>query len=39
MSYLGFRNINEMRGGMWTGTIQAVLNSANNTYEGFAHGK
>ena len=39
MSYLGFRNINEMRGGIWTGSIQAVINSANNIYEGFAHGK
>ena len=39
MSYLGFRNINEMRGGIWTGSIQAIINSANNIYEGFAHGK
>jgi IMP dehydrogenase len=39
MSYLGFRSIDEMRGGLWTNKIQAVLNSANNIYEGFAHGK
>ena len=39
MSYLGFRSIDKMRGGLWTNKIQAVLNSANNIYEGFAHGK
>jgi len=39
MSYLGFRSIDEMRGGLWTNKIQAILNSANNIYEGFAHGK
>ena len=39
MSYLGFRSIDEMRGGLWTSKIQAILNSANNIYEGFAHGK
>jgi len=39
MSYLGFRSIDQMRGGLWTNKIQAVLNSANNIYEGFAHGK
>lgn len=39
MSYLGFRSIDEMRGGIWNGKIHAILNSANNIYEGFAHGK
>jgi len=39
MSYLGFRSIDEMRGGLWTGEIQAVRNSPNSMYEGFAHGK
>ena len=39
MSYLGFRSIDEMRGGLWTNKIQAVRNSPNSMYEGFAHGK
>ena len=39
MSYLGFRNIQDMRGGLWNNTIQAVRNSPNSMYEGFAHGK
>lgn len=39
MSYLGFSSIEEMRGGLWTGKIKAVRVSANNLYEGFAHGK
>jgi hypothetical protein len=39
MSYLGFRNIEDMRGGLWNNTIQAVRNSPNSMYEGFAHGK
>lgn len=39
MSYLGFRSIEEMRGGLWTNKIQAVRNSPNSMYEGFAHGK
>jgi IMP dehydrogenase len=39
MSYLGFRSIEDMRGGLWTNKIKAVLNSPNNLYEGFAHGK
>jgi IMP dehydrogenase/GMP reductase len=39
MSYLGFRSIDEMRGGLWTGEIQAVRNTPNSMYEGFAHGK
>jgi IMP dehydrogenase len=39
MSYLGFRTIEEMRGGLWTGKIIAVRTTANNMYEGFAHGK
>jgi len=39
MSYLGFRSIEEMRGGLWTGKIIAVRTTANNMYESFAHGK
>jgi IMP dehydrogenase len=39
MSYLGFSSIEEMRGGLWTDKIKAVRVSANNMYEGFAHGK
>jgi len=39
MSYLGFRSIEEMRGGIWTNKIKAVKVTANNLYEGFAHGK
>jgi IMP dehydrogenase len=39
MSYLGFSNIEQMRGGLWTDKIKAVRVSANNLYEGFAHGK
>jgi IMP dehydrogenase/GMP reductase len=39
MSYLGFTSIEEMRGGLWSGKIKAVKNTANNLYEGFAHGK
>jgi IMP dehydrogenase len=39
MSYLGFRSIEEMRGGIWTGKIKIVRVSANSMYESFAHGK
>jgi MinD-like ATPase involved in chromosome partitioning or flagellar assembly len=39
MSYLGFKDIENMRGGIWSGTITAVRTTANNIYEGFAHGK
>ena len=39
MSYLGFRSLKEMRGGLWTNKIQAVRTTSNNMYEGFAHGK
>lgn len=39
MSYLGFRNIKDMRGGLWLNKIQAIKNSSNSMYEGFAHGK
>jgi IMP dehydrogenase len=39
MSYLGFSSIEEMRGGLWTDKIKAVRVTANNMYEGFAHGK
>jgi hypothetical protein len=36
---LGFRTIEEMRGGLWTNKIIAVKTTANNMYESFAHGK
>jgi IMP dehydrogenase/GMP reductase len=39
MSYLGFRSIESMRGGLWTDLIKAVRVTANSQYEGFAHGK
>lgn len=39
MSYLGFYSIEDMRGGLWNEKIKAVRVSANNMYEGFAHGK
>jgi IMP dehydrogenase len=39
MSYLGFRSLQEMRGGLWLNKIKAVKVSPNNMYEGFAHGK
>lgn len=39
MSYLGFRTIEEMRGGIWTDKIKIVKVSANSMYESFAHGK
>ena len=39
MSYLGFRSIEEMRGGIWTNKIKIVRISANSMYESFAHGK
>lgn len=39
MSYLGFRSLQEMRGGLWFNKIKAVKVSPNNMYEGFAHGK
>jgi len=39
MSYLGFRDIETMRGGLWNNKIKAVRNTANSMYEGFAHGK
>jgi len=39
MSYLGFRKIEEIRGGLWDGRVKAVRVSANNMYESFAHGK
>jgi IMP dehydrogenase/GMP reductase len=39
MSYLGFSSIEEMRGGLWTDRIKAIKVTANNMYEGFAHGK
>ena len=39
MSYLGIRNMQELRGGLWTDKVQAVLVSANSMYESFAHGK
>ena len=39
MSYLGFRKLEDMRGGLWTDKIIAVRTTSNNMYEGFAHGK
>jgi IMP dehydrogenase len=39
MSYLGFRNIQEMRGGLWTDKIRAIRVTPNSLYEGFSHGK
>jgi IMP dehydrogenase len=39
MSYLGFRTIQEMRGGLWTDKIRAVRVTSNSLYEGFSHGK
>ena len=39
MSYLGFKSIDEMRGGLWSGDIKAVRVTANNMYESFSHGK
>ena len=39
MSYLGFRTMEELRGGIWNNKIKLVLVSANNMYESFAHGK
>lgn len=39
MSYLGFRNIEDMRGGIWNGKIKILKTTSNNMYESFAHGK
>lgn len=39
MSYLGFRSIEDMRGGIWNSKIRIVKTSANSMYESFAHGK
>ena len=39
MSYLGFRSLENMRGGLWTNKIIAVRTTVNSMYEGFAHGK
>jgi IMP dehydrogenase len=39
MSYLGFRKMEDMRGGLWTNKIIAVRSTINNMYEGFSHGK
>jgi IMP dehydrogenase len=39
MSYLGFRKLEDMRGGLWTNKIIAVRTTSNNMYEGFSHGK
>lgn len=39
MSYLGFRSIEEMRGGIWTNKIKIIKVSGNSMYESFAHGK
>jgi len=39
MSYLGFRSMEDMRGGLWTDKIKAIKVTSNSLYEGFAHGK
>lgn len=39
LSYLGMKSLNEMRGGLWNNTIQAVKITGNSLYEGGAHGK
>lgn len=39
MSYLGIRTIEELRGGLWTNKVKAVIVSPNSMYESFAHGK
>jgi len=39
MSYLGFRSVEDMRGGIWTNKIKIVKVSSNSMYESFAHGK
>jgi IMP dehydrogenase len=39
MSYLGFTSLEQMRGGLWNGTVKAVKVTDNSLYEGFAHGK
>jgi IMP dehydrogenase/GMP reductase len=39
MSYLGFRKLQDMRGGLWTDRIRAVRVTSNTMYEGVAHGK
>ena len=39
MSYLGFRSINDMRGGLWLNKIKAIKVTANSMYEGDSHGK
>jgi IMP dehydrogenase len=39
MSYLGFRKLQDMRGGLWTDQVKAVLVTSNSMYEGVAHGK
>ena len=39
MSYLGFRTIEEMRGGIWENKIKVISPTANSMYEAFAHGK
>jgi hypothetical protein len=39
MSYLGFRSLQDMRGGLWLDTIKAVQVTSNAMYEGVAHGK
>ncbi|MDO8610968.1 MAG: guanosine monophosphate reductase [bacterium] len=39
MSYLGMSDLDEMKGGLWTGKIRAVRTTANSMYERGAHGK
>lgn len=39
MSYLGFKTLDEMKGGLWNGKIKAMRTTANSMYERGAHGK
>ena len=39
MSYLGFRKLQDIRGGLWTNKVKAIIVTSNSMYEGVAHGK
>jgi IMP dehydrogenase/GMP reductase len=39
MSYLGFKSLEKMRGGIWEDRIRIVKVTSNNMYESFSHGK
>ena len=39
MSYLNFKNLEEMKGALWTDKVKAVRISSNSLYEQFPHGK